>query len=70
MEDGKVFTEELREVEELRNTVAHAGDYAQDVQALGEFLRRMRLAESWIAELSARKSDGSHDTDTQTEGNA
>jgi hypothetical protein len=50
------FEEALVDIEKLRNTLAHAGDYAQDAERLRDFLDRLRLAQKWIDELSARTS--------------
>lgn len=49
---GKQFERELKEVEELRNTLAHAGDYGQTVPDLHTFIDRVDLVKKWINELA------------------
>jgi hypothetical protein len=48
---GNDFKQALVEIEELRNTLAHAGGYAQDINRLNEFLDRLLLTEKWIDRL-------------------
>jgi hypothetical protein len=43
--------QELKEIEELRNAVAHARDYARTDEDLGTFVDRMSLARNWIKRL-------------------
>jgi len=43
--------QELREIEELRNAVAHARDYARTFDDLRKFIERMSLARNWINRL-------------------
>lgn len=45
---GQRFEEDLKEIEDLRNTVAHAGNYAESDEALRTFVRRIDLTRSWI----------------------
>jgi hypothetical protein len=45
---GQKAVQELKEVEELRNAVAHARDYAKTDEDLSAFIERMSLARSWI----------------------
>jgi hypothetical protein len=52
------FEESLVDIEKLRNTLAHAGDYAQDADGLRDFLDRFRLTQKWIDELSAHLTPG------------
>jgi CBS domain-containing protein len=51
---GNDFEDALVSVEELRNTLAHAGGYAQDADKLNEFLDRLRLTQKWIDYLRPR----------------
>lgn len=51
---GKRFEKDLMAIEELRNSVAHAGNYADGEAGLQEFIRQMGLTERWIAELEGR----------------
>ncbi len=49
--------QELKGIEDLRNAVAHARDYARTDKELSAFIKRMSLARSWIKRvrgLSAR----------------
>jgi CBS domain-containing protein len=52
------FEESLVDIEKLRNTLAHAGDYAQDAGGLRNFLDRLRLTQRCIDELSAHLTPG------------
>lgn len=54
MDLGNDFEDALVGVEELRNTLAHAGGFAQDANKLNEFLNRLRLTQKWIDYLSPR----------------
>lgn len=49
---GKGFEADLKKVEELRNTLAHAGDYAANDHQLKELIHLVNRAEHWIDELS------------------
>jgi hypothetical protein len=40
--------QELKDIEDLRNAVAHARDYARTDKELSAFIKRMSLARSWI----------------------
>ena len=40
--------QELKEIEDLRNAVAHARDYARTDRELNAFIKGMSLAQSWI----------------------
>lgn len=51
---SKKFREELMAIEELRNQVAHAGNYAADDVQLVAFLERLERARYWIDELHRR----------------
>jgi predicted transcriptional regulator len=51
---SKKFKEELASIEELRNQVAHAGNYAADDIQLVAFLERLERARYWIDELHRR----------------
>jgi hypothetical protein len=42
---------ELKDVEDLRNAVAHARDYARTDKELNAFIKRMSLARSWIKKV-------------------
>lgn len=42
---------DLRRIEELRNSVAHAATYAQDSRQLREFVGLLELTEAWIRHL-------------------
>ena len=43
---------QLKQIEDLRNTVAHAATYAQDADQFHEFVRLLELTEAWIRRLS------------------
>lgn len=43
----RMFTREMGQIEDLRDKLAHAGDYARDGSGLQEFVTRLRLAEEW-----------------------
>ena len=49
---GKPFVADLKDIEDLRNTVAHAGSYGGNQEALLEFLRVLGRTQYWIAELT------------------
>jgi hypothetical protein len=44
--------QELKDIEDLRNAVAHARDYAKTDKELSIFIKRMSLAQSWIRRVS------------------
>lgn len=44
--------QELKDIEDLRNAVAHARDYARTDKELNTFIKRMSLAQSWIRKVS------------------
>jgi len=46
------FESELKEIEKLRNKVAHAGNYAQNEEEVRSFVELLRQAEHWINQLS------------------
>ncbi|MFN8473884.1 MAG: CBS domain-containing protein [Anaerolineae bacterium] len=46
------FQKDLGDIERVRNSVAHAGNYAQTEDRLRKFVKRIRLADKWIEELS------------------
>jgi len=55
---GQKALHELKEIEELRNAVAHARDYAKTDDDLSAFIERMSLTRNWIKrvpELGAGK---------------
>jgi predicted transcriptional regulator len=45
------FNKDLKEIEELRNSVYHAGEYAQDRKQLTIFLDRLQRTRRWTGEL-------------------
>jgi predicted transcriptional regulator len=49
---GKGFRDDLEDIEELRNKVAHAGNYASDDAEMQLFIKRLSRAEHWIQELT------------------
>lgn len=51
---GKRFERELKSIEDLRNSVSHAGNYADGEEGLQRFAEQMRLTERWIADLQSR----------------
>jgi hypothetical protein len=51
---GAKFKKNLEEIEELRNKVAHAGNYAGDEAEMLQFIGQLRSAEDWIQELTPR----------------
>jgi hypothetical protein len=48
---GPKAVQELKEIEELRNAVAHAKDYARTDEDLGTFVERMSFTRNWIKRL-------------------
>ena len=55
---GNGFEGDLKQVEDLRNTLAHSGDYGE-IKALEAFLVRLKLAEKWVSELGKMAISGS-----------
>ncbi len=51
------FDSEVKEVEKLRNQVAHAASYADDEEQLPVFLDRLNLAAKWIDGLQKRNGE-------------
>ncbi len=51
LKDG--FEKDLKEVEELRNSIAHAADYAGTVDDLKTFIARLALVEKWTTRLTS-----------------
>lgn len=51
---GKSFKDDLKKIEDLRNTVAHAGSYAGTETQLKIFLEALRLTSSWTDQLHTR----------------
>jgi hypothetical protein len=54
---GPDFGKDLKKVEELRNSVAHAGSYAQDEDQVRAFVRRLATAKKWTDQLNGILSD-------------
>jgi predicted transcriptional regulator len=50
---GQQFERNMKEVEELRNTLAHAGDYGQCLEDLQRFMCRLEVAKIWIGRLES-----------------
>lgn len=50
---GDRFDKDLKEVEKLRNSIAHAADYAGTVEDLNRFIDRLHLVEVWTARLAS-----------------
>ncbi len=50
---GKGFANDLEEIEELRNKVAHAGNYAGSETEILQFIARLGSAQHWIEHLTA-----------------
>ena len=48
---GASFVSDMNEVTELRNKLAHAGDFAPDIESIKAFLERLELADAWISGL-------------------
>lgn len=46
------FDRDLKEIEILRNSLAHAGDFAANQGGIQRFVTALRLTETWIDELS------------------
>jgi CBS domain-containing protein len=46
------FETELGAIERVRNKVAHAADYASDLDTLKKFVKRIELVDKWIRELT------------------
>jgi len=51
------FDADMHEVENLRNTIAHAGDYGGSVAELQRFIDRLEKAKKWINDFSGRLAD-------------
>jgi hypothetical protein len=49
---GDTFEDDLRQVQSLRDKVAHANDYATTEEAATQVCKTVRLMDRWIAELS------------------
>lgn len=49
--------ENLKEVNELRNTIAHQDNYTESEQLVQEFIERFRLARQWIEDLPEIEQD-------------
>ena len=47
----KGFNNDFEQIEKLRNTVCHAGEYAQNQQELKDFVDRFQRARRWIDDL-------------------
>ncbi len=47
----KSFLKDMNSVENLRNDIAHASDFAPDKKGLEKFFKRMERAQRWITEL-------------------
>ena len=54
---GKSFKDDLKKIEDLRNTVAHAGSYAGTETQLKIFLEALRLTGSWTDQLHIRLAE-------------
>lgn len=50
------FKDDLVSIERMRNSIAHAGNYAANDQELIAFLKRLDRAQYWIRELYQRNS--------------
>ncbi len=46
------FVHDLKRIEGVRNTVAHAGNYAENDEQLKQFIRYLLTAQYWIKELT------------------
>ncbi|MGE0539620.1 MAG: CBS domain-containing protein [Dehalococcoidia bacterium] len=65
---GKRFKTDLERIENLRNTLVHAGSIAGNLAEREQLLRDVRATRKWIAELDrlrAGRSDTQDDTVTQ-----
>lgn len=51
-EEGKKLSEEREMILDLRHSVAHAGNYADDAQRGQDFIARISLIQDWIKALS------------------
>lgn len=67
---GGYFAADMAGIKALRDELAHAKDFVTDEEALGRFLKRLQLADRWIAELTKRldecitENQRSHDAET------
>jgi hypothetical protein len=50
----KGFNKDLEQIEELRNSVFHAGEYAQNQRELAIFVDRFKSARRWTDDLHRR----------------
>jgi hypothetical protein len=48
---GSDFDRQLKGIEDLRNKLAHAGEYAADDKGVGVFVQHLKNAEFWIEKL-------------------
>ena len=48
---GSAFDRQLKGIEDLRNKLAHAGEYAADDQGVSVFVEQLKNIESWIDKL-------------------
>ena len=57
----RIFSEEqlveLKEIKELRNTVAHQDNYTESENLVQEFTTRLRLTREWIGLLSEKEKE-------------
>lgn len=57
------FKSDMFKIQDLRNSVAHARDYAEDDQSLDTFRERLRLTHFWISELTKHIEGGDGTSD-------
>src|SRR5713226_3779072 len=49
----RAFEKDLRAIEDLRNKVAHAGNYAHNDEEMGKFIQQVLLTQRRISELES-----------------
>jgi CBS domain-containing protein len=64
---GGSFEKDLGKVEDLRNTIAHAGDYGGSIEELQEFIDQVELAKCWIDEIGRRIEERLAESDQNVE---
>ena len=47
----KVFIDQLKEIKELRNTIAHTGNIADNHNILQKFINRLNITYTWIKDI-------------------
>lgn len=57
---GKTFAQDVKAIGDLRDVTAHGGTYAEDPDAVREFVRRLQQTEYWIGKLTGLTTAHNH----------